>query len=66
MIRPERAWNNFDFVIVVACLLPEDALALNVAFLRLLRLMRLLKLVRKVLISLPTLPCLPTLRVILM
>ena len=48
-IGPDRAWNNFDFWLVLICWLPPEAIPIgNVAFLRLLRLMRLLKLVGKV------------------
>lgn len=48
-VGPEWAWNNFDFIIVMACMpWPGMDAGSSVAFLRLLRLMRLLKLVRKV------------------
>jgi len=42
----ERAWNNFDFWLVLICWIPLPGV--NVAFLRLLRLMRLLKIVSKI------------------
>jgi len=48
---PERAWNWFDFIIVVLCLpLPGDVLegSLNPSFLRLLRLARITKIFNKV------------------
>ena len=41
-----RAWNLFDFFIVVMCYLPDSVTGGNVAVLRLLRLMRLLKLLQ--------------------
>lgn len=43
-----RAWNAFDFFIVVMCYLPESMTGGNVAVLRLLRLMRLLKLLHTI------------------
>jgi voltage-gated sodium channel len=42
----DRAWNNFDFIIVVACYLPFGGG--SVALLRMMRLMRVAKLVRKI------------------
>ena len=36
-IGPDRAWNNFDFWLVLICWLPPEAIPIgNVAFLRLL------------------------------
>jgi voltage-gated sodium channel len=43
-----RAWNSFDFFIVVMCYLPDTVTGGNVAVLRLLRLMRLLKLLHTI------------------
>jgi voltage-gated sodium channel len=43
-----RAWNSFDFFIVVMCYLPDSVTGGNVAVLRLLRLMRLLKLLHTI------------------
>jgi len=44
--KKDRAWNNFDFFIVVACYLPFGGG--SVALLRMMRLMRVAKLVRKI------------------
>mgnify|MGYP000347642691 CR=1 len=49
-VGKEWKWNNFDLVIVVACIpwIPVAELVGNVAFLRLLRLARLAKVFRKI------------------
>ena len=43
---PDRAWNNFDFVVVVACI--PGVAPMDVAILRLFRLARLIKILNKV------------------
>ena len=46
---PERAWNNFDFVVVVLCLPGvKDVVGGNVSFLRMARLARVAKILKKV------------------
>jgi len=49
-VGKEWKWNNFDLIIVVACIpyIPVAELVGNVAFLRLLRLARLAKVFRKI------------------
>tara|TARA_B110000305_G_C18761538_1_gene325535 strand:- start:137 stop:358 length:222 start_codon:yes stop_codon:yes gene_type:complete len=50
-LGPEWKWNNFDIVIVLACMpfIPvAEIIGGNVAFLRLLRLARLAKVFRKI------------------
>ena len=43
---PDRAWNNFDFIVVVACI--PGVAPMDVAILRLFRLARLIKILNKV------------------
>ena len=46
---PDRAWNNFDFVVVVLCLPGvKDVVGGNVSFLRMARLARVAKILKKV------------------
>ena len=47
-VGPEWRWNNFDFIIVVACMPGISAILGNVSFLRLMRLARIAKIVKKV------------------